>query len=309
MGQYFNRPGFFDEAGKVSIKKSGKPGLPIVLEILLAFAVCLLRSLINQLIVSFESVPPLLSGRVLSYVDSIGEDNIIRLWQYFLIGLSSFVAISIIKLFQKRKYRTYGYTFKNLFRHSAIGIIIGCATILLAIGILIISDSIRVYPAEYNRITVLLYFIAFLFMAHGEELLFRGQIMVSAARRYPVWVAVLVNSAVMAISNITAEGVGFIAFMNMVLFSILMSMLFIRTGNLWMITFMHASWNFVQGNIFGFLTSGVYPGDSVFRTTSNIAREFVNGAEFGIEGGLAASLVLCLSIAFVLLFVKPCKDV
>ena len=69
----------------------------------------------------------------------------------------------------------------------------------------------------------------------------------------------------------------------------------------------HSTWNFVQGNFFGIQVSGLKVGSSVLTSELTETGRLVNGGGFGLEGGLAVTLVLAIGIA-VLYFMKPTKE-
>ncbi len=65
-------------------------------------------------------------------------------------------------------------------------------------------------------------------------------------------------------------------------------------------------WNFAQGNIFGVSVSGMDIMASVFSFAPTNEGELINGGTFGLEGGLAVTIVLILAtIAVLLVKAKP----
>lgn len=65
-------------------------------------------------------------------------------------------------------------------------------------------------------------------------------------------------------------------------------------------------WNFAQGNIFGVSVSGMDIMASVFSFVPTNEGELINGGTFGLEGGLAVTIVLILAtIAVLLVKVRP----
>ena len=83
-----------------------------------------------------------------------------------------------------------------------------------------------------------------------------------------------------------------------------LSFLVLKLNSIWMACAIHSVWNFVQGNFFGILVSGGSFGASVFRFDSVGGKELLNGGDFGMEGGLATTVILTVSIMIVLL-IKP----
>ena len=64
---------------------------------------------------------------------------------------------------------------------------------------------------------------------------------------------------------------------------------------------LHSVWNLVQGNVYGIKVSGMETSCTVFSASLTGGREIFHGGSFGLEGGLAVTIVLLAGIA-VLLF-------
>ena len=104
------------------------------------------------------------------------------------------------------------------------------------------------------------------------------------------------------------SGVTVLSIANIVLFGTFMSIVVLKLNSIWMACAMHSIWNFVQGNFYGVLVSGIDAGPSVFRFRTTEGMELLNGGSFGMEGGLATTIVLAMSIAIALL-VKPRENI
>ena len=76
------------------------------------------------------------------------------------------------------------------------------------------------------------------------------------------------------------------------------------TDNIWGVCGIHSMWNFSQGNIYGISVSGTGTGESIIKADMNKNLWFINGGDFGIEGGLVTTVVLLAGIAAVLLYHK-----
>ena len=128
--------------------------------------------------------------------------------------------------------------------------------------------------------------------------------MTSVARRYSLWLAVLLNSILFSLLHVFNNGIQFLALLNIALFGILTSLYVLRRGNLWGACALHSLWNFVQGNVFGVSVSGTESGPSPLSATLRPGAELWNGGTFGLEGGLTVTLVLLAGI-LILLFLVP----
>ena len=98
--------------------------------------------------------------------------------------------------------------------------------------------------------------------------------------------------------HISNDGMATIAFLNMVVFGMFASLLVYRCdGSIWCVGALHGVWNFAQGNLFGISVSGNSLMSSIFSSTLTQGRELTNGGTFGLEGGIAVTLVLVLATA------------
>ena len=149
---------------------------------------------------------------------------------------------------------------------------------------------------EVNWAYFVLFFFGFLIQGFEEEFLFRGFLMHIIKDRFSTFWAVLTSSLAFAFMHMSNEGMGFVAFINLTLFGVFASLLVLKTGNLWCAAALHSVWNFLQGNVFGCLVSGIDMGGGIFSYTPDTNRVLTNGGAFGPEGGLGVTLVLVIAI-------------
>lgn len=69
-----------------------------------------------------------------------------------------------------------------------------------------------------------------------------------------------------------------------------------------MVGALHSMWNFAQGNLFGIPVSGLagLPSPLKADMAEGSLHTLINGGTFGIEGGLAVTVVLLASCALIL---------
>ena len=120
--------------------------------------------------------------------------------------------------------------------------------------------------------------------------------MVSLTRRYSIPFGIIFNSLFFACLHLLNPGMSVLPFINIFLFGVLASLMFIKTGSIWMCAATHSIWNFVQGNVFGIKVSGNDLIDTVFAGDMISGKEILNGGDFGLEGGLVTSIVLIIAI-------------
>ncbi|MFA9424206.1 MAG: lysostaphin resistance A-like protein [Sedimentibacter sp.] len=174
----------------------------------------------------------------------------------------------------------------------------------MCVGIRVITGTLKYDGIVIggNTLFVILFFFGFLVQGMQEEVMFRGYFMTSLSNKVPIVVAIMINSVVFACMHLLNSGIPILAFSNLILFGVFASVYAIKTNNLWGICAIHSIWNFVQGNFYGILVSGMDTNTSILKFVST-----QNGGNFGLEGGLAVTIVLVLATT-VTLFANTNKN-
>lgn len=158
------------------------------------------------------------------------------------------------------------------------------------------------YPQWEN---ISLSYISFLFVACGEEVIFRGLLYRMISERYGMWLALIVSSLFFGIVHIFNPGASLWSSIAIAIEAgLLLGAAYQFSGSLWLPIGIHWGWNFTQGNIFGFAVSGGDSGDSIIRSTATGPDLFTGGA-FGPEASiLAAVLGGLISVVYIYLYLK-----
>ncbi len=177
---------------------------------------------------------------------------------------------------------------------------IGAVLLLLTLGLNLLFGSITLTVGSQQYVWVIVFLFAFVIQAASEEFLIRGFIMTAFIRpgRSP-WIGISVSTALFTLLHAFNDYFSPIAFINIALFGLLLSVLTVRTGNLWAACGLHAAWNFLQGNMFGISVSGTAEMPSLFGSIIDPGKFFLNGGGFGIEGGLLTTLTVSAAVALV----------
>ena len=186
----------------------------------------------------------------------------------------------------------------------AAGFIIFSAAVLIAVAAG--AATIEVNHEPFSTIVYIGMIAGWVFQGMAEEVLCRGYFLVSLQRRLSVPASVIISSLAFAAIHLMNPGMTAYAFVNLTLFGIFASVVFFRTGNIWLIGAIHSIWNFVQGNFYGINVSGNVTNATILKTVFVPAKEFINGGDFGLEGGLAVSVVLIVGTLLVM-FCPPLK--
>ena len=217
------------------------------------------------------------------------------------------ITMLFCKVIQKRKMRTLGFVKKDMFKEYGIGLAVGFAIFTIAVLLCVVTGSLKLgASANFALGTWILFGLGYMIQGMAEEVLCRSYFMVSLARRYPMWVAVILNALFFAALHLGNSGISALAFVNLTLFGVFASVYFVKRGSIWGIGAVHSIWNFVQGNFYGIKVSGMESNCSVLSSVMAEGRDLIHGGAFGLEGGLAVTIVLVAGTLFLL--TKPAKD-
>lgn len=183
------------------------------------------------------------------------------------------------------------------------GGLLGVAFVLPALAVAVGLGGLRYGPEggtviEYAA-TGLWTGLVLLPAAAGEEIALRGYPLRVLADRWGRWPALAVTSAAFSLVHGFNPGAGRVAFLNIALAGVLLGLICLRTGDLWWATGVHAGWNLATGFLADLPVSGLELVDAPLVEVSAPGAALVTGGDFGLEGGLAATLALALAIAVV----------
>ena len=202
------------------------------------------------------------------------------------------------KFIEKRPLSSMGFTKRNMSSFYAKGI--GWSAVLIggAYLICVLTGACHFEGVSAQLVPgyVVFYLIGYMIQGLAEEVICRGYLLVSLSRRNSVWYSVILSSGVFMAMHMSNEHVTVLAYINLFLCGLLFGLLFVESGSIWMVAALHSGWNFLQGNIFGISVSGTAKASSVFDSSFSDDWSFMNGGDFGLEGGLAVSIVLAVGI-------------
>jgi membrane protease YdiL (CAAX protease family) len=227
-----------------------------------------------------------------------------------LISLLTFAVLIACVCFycrcvEKRRLATLGFRKRRAWRESLAGFAAGAGLFGAAVLLCVLTGTLTLREPSSDGAPgwVALFLLGFLIQGLAEEVLCRGFLLVSLARRQPLPVAVLVSSLAFAAMHGLNQGVTPLALLNLALYGAFAALYLLKRGDIWGIAAFHAAWNFVQGNVFGIHVSGMAQMPSLLSFTPSGKGTWINGGGFGLEGGLAVTLV-CAAGALILLLTK-----
>ena len=180
---------------------------------------------------------------------------------------------------EKRSYYSMGIVKKDGAKHYVQGLLVGAVSFSLCVlaGAALGFVDIKGWNQNCNLLIVLLYFIGFLVQGFSEEIAFRGYFMISLMKRSSAVKAVLVNSLAFAFCHMLNPGLTVLAFFNLMLIGIFLSLYVIKTNDIWGAAGYHSMWNFVQGTFYGISVSGTNVGSAVLSSEIKPGNIFLTG--------------------------------
>ncbi|HEM2548460.1 TPA: CPBP family intramembrane metalloprotease [Streptococcus suis] len=217
----------------------------------------------------------------------------------------AFISLAIIlwaRFVEKSPWIGLGMTKKGAFKDFILGwgigaaMLITCVLLMWGFGAIRIS-SVQFSPQLFGEFLVLV--LAWSVQGTTEELLTRGWMFSSLSAKYNIPVGILISSLFFTFLHLGNDAISLIPLLDLTLFAILASLVMLKTGNLWVISGIHAAWNCFQGNVFAFPVSGTQAGQA-FIAVETSGPAWLSGGAFGVEGSVISLTVQGLMIAWLI---------
>lgn len=237
------------------------------------------------------------------------DDNTIMLITY--LGYSVVIAVIMIlwKLFQKKTIAELGFTRK--FGSYFVGAVAG--TILLAVSIIVaVLAGAFMFNGIFANIDVKMVSmmaLCFVFQGAMEEVLCRGVVQQLLIKKASVPVTLGVTAALFTIPHLGNMAGGspaiiVVAIVNLVLISLIFSLLTIRFKSIWAACGLHSVWNYILYSILGLNLSGKDERVTAVFDMSSSGSNILNGADYGIEASIITTVVLAVAAGILIVLLK-----
>jgi membrane protease YdiL (CAAX protease family) len=278
---------FFDEEGRL------RSGWRVVVFVIAFFAV--LYSLLEARRLALRLTP---ISSVRSLLASYG-------FIVILFAIAMIVGWACNRWLERLPLRALGWAFHHRWwRDWLIGSLLGAASLLIATAIAMLAGGLRfnvTAPELFPLVLKILVISAVVFIcaAAAEQVTYWGYPFQTLLRAHCGWVAVILSSAVFAWYHMgNPNVVPMFTFINTALAGVWFSVAYLRTRSLWFPLGLHWAWNWIQGGLLGLPVSGRAETVSLLRAT-DFGPAWLTGGAYGIEGGIACTAALILSIIFI----------
>jgi len=218
-----------------------------------------------------------------------------NLWVSVVITFTgALLTTSVFRRFvDRRSFASLGFAWAGFQKHAWAGFftaiaMLGIGTIVLSLTHILNFTGVQV-DVEYVIINLGL----MLFVAIGEELVFRGYILNNLMESTDKWIALLVSAVLFALVHSANPGANILPILEVFLGGLMLGINYIYTKNLWFSIFLHFAWNFFQGPVLGYKVSGMELEPMVQQNING--PEWLTGGAFGFEGSIL-SMVLSIIV-------------
>lgn len=230
--------------------------------------------------------------------------------RHLRVGLEVAGAVAVIipliimaRFVDKRPLTTIGFGPPRLF-DLLIGTIIGAAIFAAPVGVLLATGA-ATYAPDLNAFTanaLALGLIVCFFNVVTQEVLVRSYMFQELWAKYGAWVATIVTTLLFVALHTAAivQGTqGLIAGVNILAASLMLSLAYVRTGQLWLAIGIHLGWNGLQGPVLGINVTGNDLAFGRWRLFDFPGDPLLTGGAMGVEGGLVGLIGPLLGLAII----------
>ena len=223
-------------------------------------------------------------------------------------------------VFDRRKLRDFGFVMnKSWWRDFGFGLFLGAFLMVIifgveyALGFVEVKDYFAISNPNYPFLLLILFQVMnFTFVGIQEEVLSRGYHLKNLSEglnnlkrispKTAVILSTVISSAVFGLMHITNPNASLISSFNIFIAGFMLAAGFLLTKQLAIPIGLHISWNFFQGNVFGFPVSGTNSNSTSFLAIRQSGPEWFTGGAFGPEAGAIGLVMMFAGLGLIWLY-------
>jgi CAAX protease family protein len=246
-------------------------------------------------ILAFLSLWAALTGLAVWGAVSGGGENFYEKTPYrvgleIALTLATLLAVWAMAHFvDRRSARSLGFSAR--LPDLLIGAILGAAIFCVPLFGLVVTGAARFEPdlTGFSAQGLALGLVVCCFNVVTQEALVRSYMFQELWAKYGAWTATIVTTIIFLALHAKpiSEGVqGLVAGANILVASLMLSLAYVRTGQLWLAIGLHLGWNGLQGPVLGVAVTGNDLAFGHWRVFSFPGDALLTGGAMGVEGGL-----------------------
>ena len=234
-------------------------------------------------------------------VGDVFDAQTITLIKYYGYIIMTGVALLYWKLIEKKHLSEMGLT--KQFGNYFIGVIAGVILLALCVAAIVLSGSIK-YQGIFENVDIRMIVLligGFIVQGANEEILCRGIVLHALKEKTSVWIAIAVSTVLFIMPHWSSlfdggTSYGIIGVANLVLISIIFSLLTVRFKSIWAACGLHSFWNAILYCILGLNLSGNDETVTAVFKMQSVGKNILNGGIYGIEASVITTVVLALAV-------------
>lgn len=226
----------------------------------------------------------------------------ITLITYYGYVIMTGVALLYWKLIEKKPLCKMGLT--KQFWTYFIGMMIGVLLLAVSVFVILLSGNIEYHGIFINAdyLVIVLLIGGFIVQGATEEILCRGIVLHALKERTSLWIAVAVSTIVFILPHLSSLFAGeiiygMIGIANLILISIIFSLVTIRFESIWAACGLHSFWNAMLYSVLGLNLSGNDETVTAVFNMKSVGENIWNGGVYGIEASMITTAVLAFAAA------------
>lgn len=242
-------------------------------------------------------------------VGDVFDDQTITLIIYYGYIIVIFVTLLYWKLIEKKSLSEIGLT--SHIESYFIGMLTAVFILAFIIGMITVTGAIEYHGIfeKKNIALILLFEGGFIVQGTMEELLCRGFLFHTLKDKAPIPVAIAVSTIMFILPHSPSLFAGsmiygMIGIINLILISLLFSLLTIRYQSIWAACGLHSFWNFILSCIMGLNLSGNKENITAIFDMQSVGDNIWNGGIYGIEASVITTFILGIASGILFLYWK-----
>src|SRR6056297_368083 len=279
---------------------------PLIKQTWLRILLFILMYLIGSGVISiiFGFLIMIIQGLSIQEMMSSSGNLPMMIFSQFMSLIAAGLAIWVFRKFIDRKsILSLGFCIKGRLKDIIAGFLFGFILQGLGFIILYFFNQLTVTEIAFNANTFFGFLIMFIIVGIVEESIMRGYILSNLMEHMKnKYVALLISAVIFAVFHGLNPNITVLGFINLILAGFVLGITYIHTKNLWFPIFLHISWNFFQGPVFGFEVSGINTKAIINHNVTG--NELITGGRFGFEGSILITILLIVITFFIDLYYR-----